>query len=355
MGIARAADMDSFFDRALLEARRLGASDVHLKPGLAPVLRIAGELRTLSAGPHPLPPLSREFLHSLGMSLLNDRRRETLERTGDVIVAMATSNGGRQRAHLFHHRGGLSLSLRLIPPEVPGFDKLGLPPETRELTDPLTDSGPGLAIVASRPGNGKTTTIASLVEDLVKRRTCRVVTVEEPVEYLLRDRDGVVVQREVGTDVPSTAAALRAISRQDIDVLVVGDIGDPEVAGLAIESAENGRLVLAGMTAGSAAQAIERLTATSDDGSRIPRARLAAVLRGLLFQSLTSVAPNRRRPTGTLLRVTDETRARLADETAPLAGVALPGSLPFEPPAEPPRRRRESEMRDGVEDDAPGD
>ena len=104
--------MDSFFDRALLEARQLGASDVHFKPGLAPVLRIAGELRTLRVGPHPLPPLSREFLHSLGMSLLNDRRRETLERTGDVIVAMATSNGGRQRAHLFHHRGGLSISLR---------------------------------------------------------------------------------------------------------------------------------------------------------------------------------------------------------------------------------------------------
>ena len=88
-------------------------------------LRIAGELRTLSDGPHPLPPLSREFLHSLGMSLLNDRRRETLERTGDVIVAMATSNGGRQRAHLFHHRGGLSLSLRLIPPEVPALRQAG--------------------------------------------------------------------------------------------------------------------------------------------------------------------------------------------------------------------------------------
>jgi len=343
--------MDSFFDRALLEARRLGASDVHLKPGLAPVLRIAGELRTLSAGPHPLPPLSREFLHSLGMSLLNDRRRETLERTGDVIVAMATSNGGRQRAHLFHHRGGLSISLRLIPPEVPGFDKLGLPPETRELTDAV----PGLAVVAAGPGNGKTTTLASLVEDLVKRRTCRVVTVEEPVEYLLRDRDGVVVQREVGTDVPSAAVALRAISRQDVDVLVLGDLGGPEVAELAIEAAESGRLVLGAITAGSVAQAIERLTRPTDEGRPISRARLAAVLRGVLFQKLTSVAPNRRRPVGMLLRPTVETRARLAEETAPLVGLELPGSLVFEPPPEPPRKRRGGETRDGVEDDAAGD
>jgi len=343
--------MDSFFDRALLEARKLGASDVHFKPGLAPVLRIAGELRTLSVGPHPLPPLSREFLHSLGMSLLNDRRRETLERTGDVIVAMATSNGGRQRAHLFHHRGGLSVSLRLIPPEVPGFDKLGLPPETRELTDAI----PGLAVVAAGPGNGKTTTLASLVEDLVKRRSCRVVTVEEPVEYLLRDRDGVVVQREVGTDVPSAAAALRALSRQDVDVLVVSDLGDPETFELAVEAAESGRLVLGGVTAGGVAQAIERLTRPTDEGRRIPRPRLAAVLRGLLFQKLTSVAPNRRRPVGMLLRPTVEARALLADETAPLSGVELPGGLVFEPPVEPPRKRRGGETRDGVEDDAPGD
>ena len=171
--------MDSFFDRALLAARRLGASDVHLKPGLAPILRIAGELRTLS----DVPPLSREFLHSLGLSLLNDWRRETLERTGDVIVALATSNGGRQRAHLFHHRGGLSLALRLIPPEVPALDTLGLPAEVRELTEP----GAGLVIVAGGPGQGKTTTLAALVEDRTARRPCRVLTIEDPVEYLLKD------------------------------------------------------------------------------------------------------------------------------------------------------------------------
>ena len=139
--------MDSFFDRALLAARRLGASDVHFKPGLSPILRIAGELRTLS----DVPPLSREFLHSLGLSLLNDRRRETLERTGDVIVALATSNGGRQRAHLFHHRGGLSLALRLIPPEVPALDTLGLPAEVRELTEP----GAGLVHRGRRPRAGE--------------------------------------------------------------------------------------------------------------------------------------------------------------------------------------------------------
>jgi twitching motility protein PilT len=334
--------MDSFFDRALLAARRLGASDVHLKPGLAPILRIAGELRTLS----DVPPLSREFLHSLGLSLLNDRRRETLERTGDVIVGLATSNGGRQRAHLFHHRGGLRLAGRLIPPEVPALDTLGLPAELPELTEP----GAGLVIVAGGPGQGKTTTLAALVEDLTARRPCRVMTIEEPVEYLLKDRRGVVVQREVGTDVPSAAAALRSVSRQDVDVLVVGDLTDPAAARLAIETVETGRLVLAGLLATGVPQVIERLSATPDDDTPLTRARIAAALRGVLVQHLVPVAGGKRRgAAGTLLRVTPDTRAQLVD------GVVAPepsGSVAFAPPVEPPRKRRPDETRTVVEDDA---
>lgn len=340
--------MDSFFDRALLAARRLGASDVHLKPGLAPILRIAGELRTLS----DVPPLSREFLHSLGLSLLNDRRRETLERTGDVIVALATSNGGRQRAHLFHHRGGLSLALRLIPPEVPALEALGLPGEVRELTEP----GAGLVIVAAGPGQGKTSTLAALVEDLTSRRPCRVLTIEDPVEYLLKDRRGVVVQREVGTDVPSAAAALRSVSRQDVDVLVVGDLGDPESARLAVEAAETGRLVLAGMLAGDVPQVVERLTAAPEDAPPLARARIAASLRGILIQRLVPAAAGRRRgPAGTLLRIGPEARARIADGRPTPGEPELPGSLPFEPPAEPSRKRRTSETHAAAEDDGAGD
>jgi twitching motility protein PilT len=337
--------MDSFFDRALLAARRLGASDVHLKPGLAPILRIAGELRTLS----DVPPLSREFLHSLGLSLLNDRRRETLERTGDVIVGLATSNGGRQRVHLFHHRGGLSLAVRLIPPEVPALDTLGLPAQLRELTEP----GAGLVIVAGGPGQGKTTTLAALVEDLAARRPCRVMTIEEPVEYLLKDRRGVVVQREVGTDVPSTAAALRSVSRQDVDVLVVGDLADPAAARLAVEAVETGRLVLAGILATDVPQVIARLTATPEDDTSLTRARVAAALRGIIVQHLVPAPGAKRRgPAGTLLQLGPETRVQLVDG---IAASELPGSVAFTPPAEPPRKRRPDEPRTPVEDEPPGD
>ena len=214
----------------------------------------------------------------------------------------------------------------------------------------------GWSLVAAGPGNGKTTTLAALVEDLVKRRTCRVVTVEEPVEYLLRDRDGVVVQREVGTDVPSTAAALRAVSRQDVDVLVVGDLGDPEVAELALEAAESGRLVLAGMTAGSVAQAIERLTRGTDEGGADRRARAwRRSLRGVLFQRLTSVAPNRRGRSGRCCAPRSRPGRSSATRPPRWPVSSCPEAWCSSRRPEPPRKRRAGETRDGVEDETAGD
>jgi twitching motility protein PilT len=271
--------MDSFFDRALAAARQLGASDVHLKPGLAPILRINGELRTL----RDVPPLARDFLHSLAMSLLNDRRREILERTGDVTVALTTPAGMRLRLHVSQQRGGFGIAARLIPAEVPALDTLGLPSELPELLVP----GPGLIVVAAPPGQGRTTTLAALLDDLGTRHPCHVVTIEDPVELMAKDRRSVVVQREVGLDVATFAAGLRAAARLDADVLMVSELEDGETAELALAAAETGRLVLAGIVAGSPAAAVERLTALWDPATRADaRARLGIALRALLFQRL---------------------------------------------------------------------
>ncbi len=276
--------MDSFFNRALAEARRLGASDIHLKPGLPPILRVDGELRTLSnERREPLPALERDFLHSLAMSLLNDRRRETLERTGDVTVALPSGAGIRQRVHVSQQRGGIGLSLRLIPTDVPVLDKLGLPTELRSWLDP----GPRLVVVATAPGGGRTTTLSALVDDVNRRYPLHLVTIEDPVEILLRPRRSLVVQREVGLDVPSTAAGLRAVARQDADVVMVGDIGESEAAELMLVAVESGRLVLAGVTAPSAAAAIGRLLRLWPGDQRpAARRRLTAVLRGVVHQKL---------------------------------------------------------------------
>ncbi len=338
--------MESFVDRTLVAARKLAASDVHLKPGLAPILRIAGELRTLS----DIPPLSREFLQSVGHSLLNDRRREQLERTGEVVLATATSNGGRQRVHIFHHRAGLGLSLRLIPPDPPSLETLGLPAEVRSLTEP----GSGLVLIAGGASSGRTTTVAALLEDLVARRPVRLVTIEDPVEFLLKDRQGVVIQREVGTDVPSPAAALRAASRQDLDVLAISDVAEPDTAALVVEAARAGRLVLATLMAIDARDALEKLVALlSPAAGAAARTRLASVLRGVLSQRLVPAGDGRRRTAaGTLWRASPENRAWIlapGDEAQP------PGALPFQPAEAAPRKKRSAESRSPVEDDAPPD
>jgi twitching motility protein PilT len=271
--------MDTFFDQALAAARQLGASDLHLKAGLQPVLRVGSDLRRLKDA----PALTRDFLHGLAMSLLNDRRREVLERTGDARLVLATGGGSRQRVHISQQRGGIGISMRLIPPGVPTLDRLGLPAETRDLLSP----GPGLLLVASGPAGGKTTTLAAMVDDLARRYPLHIITIEDPVEILLEDRQSVVVQREVGLDLPTTLAGLRAASRQDVDAIMVGDLLDAESTELALTAAETGRLVLAGVTAASAETAVARLAERWDAASRAAaRARLTAALRGVLHQRL---------------------------------------------------------------------
>ena len=275
--------MDSLFDRALATARQLGASDIHLKPGMEPILRIDGELRTLR---NPdVPPMTRDFLHNLAMSLLNDRRRDILERLGDVTVALTTSGGARQRVHVSQHRGGMTISLHLVPAEAPALDSLGLPASARDLVAP----GAGLALILSGPGGGKTTTLAALVDDLATRHPLRVVTIEDPVEIVLKDRRSVVVQREVGLDVPTTAAGLRAAARQDVDVLLLSEITDRESGELALAAAETGRLVIAGIAAANPANAVSRLVGLWETDARTAvRARLTAALRGVLHQRLVA-------------------------------------------------------------------
>jgi twitching motility protein PilT len=302
--------MHSLFDRALGFARQLGASDVHLKPGLSPILRINGELRTL----RDVPPLSREFIHSLVLSMLNDRRRESFERTGDVGLSLTTSDGARQRVWVWQHRGGVAVSVRLVPPEVPALAKLELPDSVAS----LIDAGRGLVLVAGGAGSGRTTTLAALTDRLGAERACHVVTIEDPVEFLLRDRRSVVAQREVGLDAPTTAAALRAAARQDADVIVVGDLRDGESAGLVLAAAEAGRLVLAGIAARDALDAVVRLLAMFPAGEQAAaRPRLAAVLRGLVAQQLCVRADGQGRiPAADVLILDDETRDRLASPGA---------------------------------------
>jgi len=286
--------MDSIFDRVVAAARQLGASDIHLKPDLRPILRVDGELRTLKI-PGPaldIPALARDFLHNLAMSLLNDRRRDILERVGDVTTSLATASGARQRVHISQQRGGISIAMRLIPAEVPALDSLGLPAGARDLVAP----GGGLVLVAAGPGGGKTTTLAALIDHLGTSQPRHVITIEDPVELLLKNRQSVVVQREVGLDVPTAAAGLRAAARQDADVLMLSELVDAETAALALAAAETGRLVLVGVAAASGRDAVARVCELWDPHERRGvRARLGVALRGVLHQRLVAAKPGKGR------------------------------------------------------------
>jgi twitching motility protein PilT len=279
--------MDSMFDQAVAAARRLGASDVHLKPDKQPILRIDGELRTLAKDERgaEVPALARDFLHNLAMSLLNDRRRDTLERVGDVTTSLATASGARQRIHISQQRGGISITMRLIPSQVPALDSLGLPAGARDLVAP----GAGLVLVAAGPGGGRTTTLAALLDHLGAHQYRHVITIEDPVELLLKHRLGIVVQREIALDVPTAAAGLRAAARQDADVLMLSELADGETAALALSAAETGRLVLVGVPASSARDAVARFCELWDPPERPAiRARLRVALRGVLYQRLVA-------------------------------------------------------------------
>jgi twitching motility protein PilT len=311
--------MHSLLDRALAAARQLRASDIHLKAGLAPVLRIDGDLRTLS----DVPPLSREFLQTLALSLLNDRRREILERTGDVAMSLTAPDGSRQRLQVSQYRGGTAIAVRLVSAQVPSLDKLGLPEAVAGLVEP----GAGLVLVAGPGGAGKTTTLAALVNEINGARACHIISVEDPVEIVVPDRRSVIVQREVGLDAPSTAAALRAALRQDGDVLVVGDLRDAESVELATFAAETGRLVLVGLGARDATSAVDRL-AELGGGERL-RGRLAHALRGIVAQRLVRRADGRGRlAVVELLLCDDETRTALAAANVPAVRAALTAGRP---------------------------
>jgi len=313
--------MHTLFDRALTAARQLRASDIHLKAGLAPILRVDGELRTLKEA----PPMSREFIQSLAYSLLNDRRREILERTGDVALSITAPDGSRQRLQIWQHRGGTSIAIRLVPPQAPALERLELPP----VVAGLVGRGAGLVLVAGDAGAGKTTTIAALVDHLGFERACHVVTIEDPVEILLKHRSSIVVQREVGLDAPSTASALRAALRQDVDVLVIGDLREADAVDLAVAAAETGRLVVAAVSARDAVGAVARVLELGAAHERPAlRARLAGCLRGVVAQQLVARADGKGRAAAAeILLVDDEARRalRAADGEAPLRAALAAG------------------------------
>jgi twitching motility protein PilT len=275
--------MSAALDRVLQAARQLGASDVHFKAGLPPIFRIKGELRTV----RDVPPLSREVVKEFAYSMMNDRLREVFERTWDVDVAYSTQDSARYRVNVFQQRGNVGLVMRLIPPEVPSFERLNLPRKVLE----LAEEERGLVLVTGITGSGKSTTLAAMVDYINAMRACHIVTVEDPVEYAFRDRKSVINQREVGFDTTSFAKALRAALRQDPDVVLVGEMRDLETVEIAMTAAETGHLVLSTLHTVDAMETINRVVSIYPPHQQLQaRLQLMTVLKGVVSQRLLARA-----------------------------------------------------------------
>ncbi len=262
-------------------------SDLHLKPGAAPHVRVDGQLN-----PAPFEPLAPGVVEALAEELLDEARRAELERTGQTSSALSLPGLGRYRVAVHRQRGSLAMVVRRVPPEVPDLERLGLPVQVERFAE---EEG-GLVLVTGPAGSGKTTTVAALIDRINKTRPCHIVTVEDPIEVLHADLRSLVTQREVGTDTATYAEAVHSALRQDADVIFVGELLDAATARQALTAAEIGHLVISTIRANGAADTITRLIELFPVSERdAARQSLVGVLRGVACQRLLERADGKGR------------------------------------------------------------
>lgn len=254
------------------------ASDIHLAVDSPPVLRINGTLTPLEE--ERLTPMDMD---NLLRSLTNEEQAAHFAKTGELDFSYSLSGVGRYRLNAFRQRGSVGLVIRLIPFAIPTPEALGLPPVSIE----LARLHKGLVLVTGPTGSGKSTTLAALIDYINQNRSSHIVTVEDPIEYLHMHKKSLVNQREVGTDTHSFANALRAVLRQDPDVILVGEMRDLETISTAITAAETGHLVFSTLHTNDATQAIDRIIDVFPPHQQQQiRVQLAAVLQGVMAQQL---------------------------------------------------------------------
>ncbi|HEY0971190.1 MAG TPA: type IV pilus twitching motility protein PilT, partial [Gemmatimonadales bacterium] len=227
-----------------------GASDLHLKVGRAPTLRVDGELVAL-----PLPAMRPEDLTALAKELMTPRQIKEFAEEREADFATGIPGIGRFRVNVYQQRGTVAFAFRTVPHRTPRLDELNLPPVVGELA--LRPRG--LILVTGVTGSGKSTALAAMIQHINEKRQANVITIEDPIEFLHRDINSHVNQREVGTDTASFAGALRRVLRQDPDVIQLGEIRDLETLDTALKAADTGHLVLSTLHTTDATQTINRI------------------------------------------------------------------------------------------------
>jgi twitching motility protein PilT len=270
-------------DDLLVTATAHFASDLHLKVGSFPVMRIGGELHTVADAPR----LSPDDTLDMAFSIMSNRQKQKLKENSEVDIAYSVGGLGRFRANIFQQRGSVSLVLRVIPEGTKTAAQLGLP----KVIDRICEERRGLILVTGATGSGKSTTLAAMIDRINSTRSGHIVTIEDPIEFLHRDKKAFVTQREVEVDTRSFAEALRGALRQDPDVILVGEMRDLETIETALTAAETGHLVLSTLHTLDATETITRIVSSfPSHQQKSVRIQLAGILKAVISMRLVRAA-----------------------------------------------------------------
>jgi twitching motility protein PilT len=289
-------------------ALRAGASDIHLKAGLPPMFRVDGALVPLKDA-RRLPP---EEIARMAFGIMNDYQKEKFKQTNEVDLAYGVPGLGRFRVNVFQQRGTLGVVFRVIPFKIQTIEQLMLP----KVLEKIAAEQRGLVLVTGTTGSGKSTTLAAMIDHINATETCHIMTIEDPIEFLVRDKRSIVNQREVGVDTMSFGQALKSALRQDPDVILVGEMRDLETIETALTAAETGHLVMSTLHTLDATETINRIiSAFPPYQQKQVRLQVGSVLRAVISQRLVPRADGKGRvPAIEVLLATGRVRELIEDK-----------------------------------------
>jgi twitching motility protein PilT len=271
--------MATIIDDLLRRAVENKASDLHLKVGNHPYLRVDGILNPIS----DVPRITPEEMLSMAFSMMTNRQKQKFKETAELDMAYGVAGLGRFRVNVFQQRGNVGMVLRVIPTKIRTIEELELP----RVLNKICEEQRGMVLVTGTTGSGKSTTLAAMIDRINSMRQEHVITIEDPIEYLHRDKKGFINQREVEVDTSSFSTALRAALRQDPDVILVGEMRDIETIQTALLAAETGHLVLSTLHTLDATETIQRIIAVFPPPEQKQiRLQMAGTLRAVVSQRL---------------------------------------------------------------------
>lgn len=286
-----------------------GASDVHLKVGLPPIYRLNNSLMPLKDSGRITP----DELSSMILGIMTEEQKEVFRQTHELDFSYGVSGLGRFRVNAFQQRGTIGAVFRVIPVNIKSITELHLP----KTVEKLAELNRGLILVTGVTGSGKSTSLASIIDHINSTRTAHIITIEDPVEFLHRDKKSIINQREIGFDTLDFTTALRSALRQDPDVILVGEMRDLETIEIAITAAETGHLVLSTLHTIDAMETINRIISVFPPHyQQQTRIALAGVLKGIISQRLVTRADGKGRvPAVELLVSTARIRECIVDQS----------------------------------------